>query len=165
MEIINEANDKFKDKQDEICNLLFGVLRELNALEKEIRERKKELERKKEELGIEKSQIAPGASELFDEYEERYDEIIEPYCTDKFYEKSERCSFGYPTRYHYIDGECTVNFIMKTAARAVVETHFKKGIACNKHKFVIRNVDGKWLIDAVYDGYEDEPGKWYSIEL
>lgn len=164
MEIINEANDKFKDKQDEICNLLFGVLRKLNALEKEVHERKKELERKKEELGIEKSQVAPGSSELFDEYEERYDEIIEPYCTDKMYQNSERNSICYPPRYNYIDSECTANFIMKTAARAVVETHFKKGIAC-KHKFVIKSVDGEWLIDAVYDGYEDEPDKWSLSEL
>lgn len=28
MEIINEATEKFRDKQDEICDFLFGVLRE-----------------------------------------------------------------------------------------------------------------------------------------
>lgn len=50
MEIINEATEKFKDKQDEICDFLFGFLRKLNALEKEVFERGQELERKRKSL-------------------------------------------------------------------------------------------------------------------
>ena len=35
MEIINEADEKFKDRQGELCEMLFGMLREINALERE----------------------------------------------------------------------------------------------------------------------------------
>lgn len=164
MKIINEASEKFKDKQNEICDFLFDFLRKLNALEKEIYDRGKELERKKEELGIPKSQIAPGKRELYDEFEERLDELTEDYVTDKLFERGYSNSFGNPQKYGYIDGECRVKFIMKTANKAVVETHYSQGID-EKHKFVIKNVDGEWLIDEVYYGFEDEPGEWSISEI
>lgn len=164
MKIINEASEKFKDKQDEICNFLFGFLRKLNALEKEVYDRGQELERKKKELGIPKSQIAPGKTELFDEFEERLDELTEDYVTDKLFERGYSNSFGNPQKYGYIDGECTANFIMKTAKKAVVETHFSRGVD-EKHKFVIKEVDGEWLVDEVYYGFENEPDKWESDDI
>lgn len=158
MEIINEANEKFKDKQAEICELLLELLRKVNALEKEIYERNEELEKKKEKLGIE-SEFTPEDKELWAEYKKCLGEILKPYCTENLY-KNCGGSFGSPQKYGYIDGECKVNFIMKSAKKAVVETHYKSGID-KKHKFVFKNIDDKWLLCEVYYGFENEDS-WYS---
>lgn len=155
MVIINESAEKFRDKQNEICGFLFDLLRQLNALETEIYDRKRELDQKKTELGIPKSQIAPGEKELWAEYKSRLGELLKPVCTEKLLKCGYGGSYGKPTHYGYIDGECKVNFIMKTANRAVIKTHFSAGIN-QKQKFVIKNVDGKWLIDEVYYGFENE---------
>lgn len=158
MEIINEANEKFKDKQAEICEPLFGLLRKVNALEKEINERSEELEKKKKNLGIE-SEFTSEDEELWAEYKKRLIKILKPYCTENLYKNCGR-SFQYPLKYGYIDGECKVSFIMKSAKKAVVETHFRSGVD-QKNKFVIKDFDGKWLLCEVYYGFEDEDS-WYS---
>lgn len=165
MEIINESVEKFKDKQDEICGFLFGLLREINALEKEIYERSEELKSKKEELGIPKHQVAPGEDELWDEYEQRLGEIVKPACTEKLIKKRYGNSFGNPQKYGYIDGECTAKFIMKTAKKAVVETRYPKGGTYHLHKFVIKETDEKWLIDEVYYSFDSNPEKWYADSI
>lgn len=54
---------------------------------------------------------------------------------------------------------------MKSAKKAVVIMHFNMVGLDEMHKFVIVNVDGKWLIDAVYHGFEDEPDKWSIMEI
>lgn len=161
MEIINEASEKFKDKQAEICEPLFDLLRQINALEKEIYERNEELDRKKEEQGKE-HEFTPEDEELWEEYQERLIEIVKPYCTENL---SENCggSFGNPQKYGYIDGECKVNFIMKSDKKVVVETHYHGGVD-EKHKFVFKGVDGKWLLCEVYYGFEGETG-WHSDSI
>lgn len=164
MEIINEASEKFREKQEEICGVLFPLLRRINALEKEVYDRSQELNAKKAELGFTVNQLGPGEKELSAEYKERLGEIVKPCCTEKLIGKRYGSSFGSPQKYGYIDGDCRVNFIMKTAKRAVVETHYKHGVD-SKHKFVLRDVDGKWLLDEVYYGFESEPDKWYSDNI
>lgn len=164
MEIINEANDKFKDMQEGICGLLFDILRRINAVEKDIFDRNEAIEAGKPSLGIPKNQIAPGEKELWGEYKERLYQIIAPVCTEKLIGKRYGGSFGSPQKYDYIDGECKINFIMKSSKTAVIETHYRHGID-SKHKFVIRNIDGKWLIDEVYYGFENDGNTWYSDSI
>lgn len=161
MQIVNEASEKFKDKQAEICELLLELLRKINVLEKEIYERSEELAGKKEEQGKE-YEFTTEDEELWEEYQERLVEIVKPYCTENL---SENCGgdFGSPQKYGYIDGDCKVNFIMKSAKKAVVETHYHGGVD-EKHKFVFKDVDGKWLLCEVYYGFEDESG-WYSDSI
>lgn len=158
MEIINEAKDKFKELQAVICESLFEMLRKINAAEKWACERAEELEKKKQELGLPESQEAPGMDELWEEYGKRLSEITKPHCTEKL--PANGGSFGSPAKYAYIDEACKVVFIMKSAKKAVVETHFNAGVD-EKHKFVFKDVDGKWLLDEVYYGFEDEDS-WYS---
>lgn len=164
MEIINEANEKFKDRQDEICGFLFDLLRKIDEIEKDVAAKSEELKRKKAEMGIPKHQVGPGENELWDEYEQRLGEIVKPACTEKLLKRRYACSFGKPQKYGYIDGECTARFIMKTAKRAVVQTDFMHGTP-QSHKFVIRDVDGKWLVDEVYYGFQSDPDKWYSDNI
>lgn len=162
MEIINEASEKLRDKQEELCGFLFDLLRKINTLEKEVYERSEVLKAKKAELGISKNQVGPGEKELWAEYKERLGEILNPCCTEKLLKLRYGSSFGSPQKYGYIEGgDCKAHFIMKTAKRAVVETHYKHGVDC-KHKFVLRDIDGKWLLDEVYYGFERDGDKWYS---
>ncbi|MCM1164648.1 MAG: hypothetical protein NC299_12715 [Lachnospiraceae bacterium] len=164
MEIINEASEKFKNRQDELCGFLFDVLKQIDVLEKEICERGMELRRKADESGLPQSQMPPGDKELWEEYRRRMGEIVKPVCTEKLLKRGCAGSHGKPSKYDYINGECTVDFIMKTAARATVIAHFMSGIA-QKHKFVLRDVNGKWLIDEVYYGFESDGDKWYVSNI
>ena len=160
MEIINEASDKFKDKQDEVCGSVFDFLREINALENEVFDRSQELIRQKLEAGISKNQVGPGEEELWDEYRDRLKKLVTPRCTAKLLKRPFGYSYGKPAKYHYIDGECGVDFIMKSAKKAVVITHFMHGTP-QMHKLVLKSEDGKWLFDEVYYGFESNPDKWY----
>ncbi len=178
MEIINEASEKFREKQDEICGVLLDLLGKINALEREVFGRSEELVRQKLAAGIPKHQVGPGEEELWDEYKERLSGIVEPACTAKLLKRGYGGSYGNPAKYGYIDGEvrnasgsedacvpdkpsaAEIHFIMKTAKKAVVEAHYERGIK-QIHKFVLRDMDGKWLVDEVYYGFESNPDKWY----
>ena len=160
MTIINKASDKFKDRQDEVCGFVFGFMREMNTLEDEIFERSEELKRHKLVMGIPKHQVGPGEEELWDEYKERMKGIITPKCTLKQLKRLYGMSFGKPTKYGYIDGECKVNFIMKSAKKAVIVTHFHHGTDC-MHKIELANGGSGWLVDTVYYGFASDPDKWY----
>ncbi len=160
MTIINKASDKFKDRQDEVCGFVFRFMREMNALEDEIFERSEELKRHKLVMGIPKHQVGPGEEELWDEYKERMKSIITPKCTLKQLKRLYGMSFGKPTKYGYIDGECKVNFIMKSAKKAVIVTHFHHGTDC-MHKIELANGGSGWLVDTVYYGFASDPDKWY----
>lgn len=156
MEIINEASEKFKDKQDEVCGFLFGILRKLNELEVEVFDRSEELKLKRPEPHI----MAPGEDELWNEYEKRTGDIVKPVCTAKLLKRGYGGAFGKPASYGYIDGECTAHFIMKSAAKAVVEIHFMHGTA-QFHRFVLKSDNGSWLLDEMYYGFDSEPQKLY----
>ncbi|MDE7231068.1 MAG: hypothetical protein K2N56_11365 [Oscillospiraceae bacterium] len=160
MKIINEASEKFKDKQTEVCEFLFGILRQLNELENEVYERGEELKLKRPEPHI----IAPGEEELWDEYEQRTGEIVKQVCTEKLLKKGYGGSFGKPAAYGYIDGECTAHFIMKSAAKAVVEIHFMHGTA-QFHRFVLKSDNGSWLLDEMFYGFDSNPEKLYSHSI
>ena len=76
MKIINEASDKFKDKQDEVCGFALDILRQINALENEVFNRSQELIRQKLAAGVPKHQVGPGENELWDEYAQRLGELF-----------------------------------------------------------------------------------------
>lgn len=160
MEIINEASEKFRDMQDEVCEFLFGILRQLNELESDVYERSEELKKDRPEPHI----MAPGEDELWDEYGERVKEILKPCCTEKLLTRGYGMSFSKHGKYSYIDGDCRVNFIMKSAKKAVVETHFNNGID-KQNKFVIINKDGKWFLDEFYYGFAIKPDKWHISNI
>lgn len=160
MKIINEASDKFRDKQDEVCGFALDILRQINALENEVYERSLELIRQKLEAGIPKHQVGPGENELWEEYAQRLGELLKPVCTEKLMKRGYGGSFGSPVKYGYIDDDSTVKFIMKSAKKAVIETHFVRGVP-TMHKLVLKPEDGKWLFDEVYYGFESAPDRWY----
>lgn len=164
MEIINQASEKFKDKQEEICGLLFPFLRKVTVLEKETYERSQKLREQNAKLGISPSQVGPGEKELKAEYRQRMGEIVKAgFCTEKLLSRGYGSSLANPQKYGYIDEEDSrAEFIMKTAKKATVITHFDS--LC-MHKFVLKDVDGKWLLDEIYSGFENAPEKWYANDI
>lgn len=153
MQIICEAAEKYRHFQDEVCGTLFELLRELAALEKEIFDRDRAYTEQKLKNGIAPNQIYPEWHDLMNEYRTRSREIAEPRCTEKLLSCGLAGSFGSPQKYGYLDEECTVNFKMRAADKATVETHYKHGID-HKHKFSLVLVDGNWLLDAVFYGFD-----------
>ena len=159
MKINCEADEKFRPFQEEICSFLFEMLQEINILEKEIFERNNELEAQKIKAGIPKNQIPQGWKELLVEFRERYFKIIDGKCTEKLLKRGYAGAFGSPQKFGYINEECRVNFIMKSEKKAVIETHYSHGVD-SKQKFVLKKIDGKWMLDEFYYGFENED-HWY----
>ena len=163
MKITFEADEKFRPFQEEICSFLFEMLQDINNLEKEIFERNNELEAQKIKAGIPKHQVPQGWKELRDEFRERYFKIIDGKCTEKLLKRGYAGSFGNPQKFGYIHGEYRADFIMKSEKKAVIETHYSHGVD-SKHKFVLKKNDGKWLLDEVYYGFENED-HWYADNI
>ncbi len=155
MEIINNASEKFKGFQDEICSTLFELLRKITALENEISARDEELEEKSPDP----HQFTPEMEQLWSEYRKRLGDILKPACSEKLLKRGYGQSFSDPAKYACIDGDCKAYFIMKSAKKAVVEIHVQ-GIGQVNHKIVLKNIDGKWLVDETYYGFESDPDKW-----
>ena len=155
MIIICEASEKFKPFQDDVCGMLFEMLRELAELEKDIFERDRAYNEQKLQNGIPKNQIYPEWKDLMDEYRMKYKGIVERRCTEKLLKRGYAGSFGSPQKYGYIDGECMANFKMRAFDKATVETHYKRSLE-HKQKFSLVLIDGKWLLDAVYYGFEND---------
>ena len=155
MEIINNASEKFKGFQDEICGTLFDLLRKITSLENEIYERHEAIMSKN-----------PGSHEatpewmmLWSEHKKRLGDILKPACSEKLLKRGYGTSFSNPAKYEYIDGDCKVYFIMKSAKKAVIETHVQ-GAGMVNHKFVLKDIDEKWIVDEVYYSFESDPDKW-----
>lgn len=155
MQIICEASEKYKPFQDDVCGMLLGMLQELAELEKDIFERDKAYNVQKLKNGLEPHQMYPEWHDLIKEYRMRYKGIVEPRCTEKLLKRRYANSFGSPQKYGYLNEECTVCFKMRTYNRATVETHYKRSLE-HKQKFSLVLVEGKWLLDAVYYGYESD---------
>ncbi len=160
MELICKASAKYAPMTNEICEPLFELLRNRNALEKEIFERNEQLNIEREKVGISKNIVAPGWDELIKEYRKRMYELLKDNCTEKLLSRGYAIFFGKPQEFGYIDDECTAEFKMRYADKASIETHYTKVTVKQKHKFVMRLVDGKWLIDELYYGFENEKS-WY----
>ena len=147
MEIINEAADKFKDKQSELCEFLFGMLREINILEREFVACDKKL--------FEEKRFSE-TKDMFAEYRERYREIVKDKCTEKLLAKGYGQSFYSEITYLFteedfkgIDGKaCTITFQMNAPRRAVIEARYKRSSQERADKFTLIKQGDKWLIDA-----------------
>ena len=163
MVIINEAFEKFRDKQDEVVEALAELLRLINAAEVRIFERDSELHerlRKKEITGAEFSQLSKC---VWSDYREEVKNIVEPRCTEKLLKKGYARSFSNTPMYGYIDDpeDCRGLFTMETAKKAVVEFRFTKHSSVNfMHKFTLVPNGDKWLADTFNYGTEKE-GVWH----
>ena len=139
---------------------LLDLLKSLTLLEEEIFERNRALDREKESLAIPANQVHPKWNELMDDYFQRQMQLLTGRVTQKCLEGGVRNSYGSPSEYNYVKrNDFSVDFIMTKAEEARIITHFQEALEM-KHQFVLRLVDGNWLLDQKFYGFEDEE-TWY----
>ena len=135
---------------------LLNLLKSLTLLEEEIFERNRALDKEKEALAIPANQVHPKWNELMDDYFHRQIQLMTGQVTRKCLEGGVRNSHGSPSEYNYVQtNDFSVDFIMTKAEEARIITHFQEALEM-KHQFVLRLVDGNWLLDEKFYGFEDE---------
>ena len=140
---------------------LLDLLKSLTMLEEEIFERNRALDKEKEALAIPANQVHPKWNELMDDYFQRQMQLLTGRVTQKYLEGGVRNSYGSPSEYNYVKrNDFSVDFIMIKAEEARIITHFQEALEM-KHQFVLRLVDGNWLLDQKFYGFEDEES-WYG---
>ena len=143
---------------------LLDLLKSLTLLEEEIFERNRALDKEKEALAIPANQVHPKWNELMDDYFQRQMQLLTGRVTQKYLEGGVRISYGSPSEYNYVQrNDFSVDFIMTKAEEARVITHYQEALEM-KHQFVLRLVDGNWLLDEKFYGFEDEE-TWYLDSL
>lgn len=143
---------------------LLDLLKSLTLLEEEIFERNRALDKEKEALAIPANQVHPKWNELMDVYFQRQMQLLTGRVTQKCLEGGVRNSYGSPSEYNYVQrNNFSVDFIMTKAEEARIITHFQEALEM-KHQFVLRLVDGNWLLDEKFYGFEDEE-TWYLDSL
>ena len=143
---------------------LLDLLKSLTLLEEEIFERNRALDKEKEALGIPANQVHPKWNDLMDDYFQRQIQLMTGQVTQKCLEGGVRNSYGSPSEYNYVQtNDFSVDFIMTKAEEARIITHFREALEM-KHQFVLRLLDGNWLLDEKFYGFEDEE-TWYLDSL
>ena len=143
---------------------LLDLLKSLTLLEEEIFELNRALDKEKEGLGIPSNQLHPLWNELMDDYFQRQMQLLTGRVTQNYLEGGVRISYSFPSEYNYVKtNDFSVDFIMTKAEEARVITHYQEALEM-KHQFVLRLVDGNWLLDEKFYGFEDEE-TWYGDSL
>ena len=155
---------KYQTLAEIIITPLLDLLKSLTLLEEEIFERNRALDKEKEALAIPANQLHPKWDELMDDYFQRQMQLLTGRVTQKYLEGGVRNSYGSPSEYNYVKrNDFSVDFIMTKAEEARVITHYQEALDM-KHQFVLKLVDGNWLLDEKFYGFEDEE-TWYLDSL
>ena len=156
--------EKYQTLAERIIPPLLDLLKSLTLLEEEIFERNRALDKEKEALGIPANQVHPKWNNLMDDYFHRQMQLITGQVTQKYLERGVRNTYGSPSEYNYVKrNDFSVDFIMTKAEEARIITHYQDALEM-KHQFVLRLVDGNWLLDEKFYGFEDEE-TWYLDSL
>jgi len=161
MEIINNADERFKDKQDAVVGCLLELLGLLNELERSVYRRDCVLQDKIPELSA--AEISSCSDKLWADYHEECRKILESRCTEKLLKRGFKRSFSNPPMYGYIENAdgCRGTFSMDTAKKAVVEFRFTRNSSVHfMHKFALVPSGDTWLVDVFNYGTEKE-GVWH----
>lgn len=137
MEVINQAEPRFRYLMDTICEPLFAMLREINEIE-------------------ENANVGD-----FGDFAAKYANIVSGKCTAKLLAKGCGSCIHKPVKYRWLDTDgCTVIFQMDKPKRAVVEAHYTITKHQYKHKFTLIKQGDKWLVDA-FNWWTDYDGIWH----
>ncbi len=153
--------EKYQTLAEIIIPPLLNLLKSLTLLEEEIFERNRALDKEKEGLGIPANQVHPKWNELMDDYFQRQMQLLTGRVTQNYLEGGVRISYSSLSEYNYVKrNDFSVAFIMTKAEEARVITHYQEALDM-KHQFVLKLVDGNWLLDEKFYGFEDEE-TWYG---
>lgn len=140
---------KYEKMADVLVPMLFGLLRERLALDEDIWAKEAEIRKENAANGAGELASSPKRNALWDEYKTRYSELIEGRLSEELLNKSHAAVIGPKSVYFYINGKFKAKFTMRRENMATIITEFEND-DIDKHKFVMRLIDGKWLLDAVY---------------
>ena len=161
---IKNTPEKYKGMADEIILPLLELLKELNSLEEEVFKRNNELNAEKLILNIPANQNHPKWSGLMAEYESRYKEILKGKASDNLISKGYATHYSNPSEYFYVHSDnFLLEFAMQQSDMAIIIIHFN-GATDMKHKFIVRQINKKWVVDEKYYGFADE-AIWYSDSI
>ena len=119
MKVINEAADKFKDKQAEVFEALLDLLRLINEQESSMFEKDCEIRGRSKELSAEEEKNERDL--MWENYRSNVKNIVDGRCTARLIRRGYARSFGTKPMYGYINGDCTAIFRMKSQKKAIVE--------------------------------------------
>lgn len=161
---INNTPEKYKSMADEIILPLLELLRELNSLEEEVFKRNSELNAEKLILNIPANQNHPKWIGLMAEYESRYEEILKGKASSNLISKGYASHYSNPSEYFYVHSDdFLLEFAMQQSDMAIIIIHFS-GATEMKHKFIVRQINKRWVVDEKYYGFADE-AIWYSDSI
>ena len=161
---IKNTPDKYKIMADEIVLPLLELLQELKSLEEEVFKRNSELNAEKLILNIPANQNHPKWSGLMAEYESRYEEIAKGKVSENLMSKGYATHYSNPSEYFYVHSDdFLLEFTMQQSDMAIIIIHFS-GATEMKHKFIVRQINKRWVVDEKYYGFADE-AIWYSDSI
>ena len=161
---IKNTPEKYKGMADEIILPLLELLKELNSLEEEVFKRNSELNAEKLILNIPANQNHPKWSGLMTEYESRYKEIAKGKVSKNLMSKGYATHYSNPSEYFYANSDdFLLEFAMQQSDIAIIIIHFSGAIDM-KHKFIVRQINKRWVVDEKYYGFADE-AIWYSDSI
>lgn len=161
---IKNTPEKYKGMADEIILPLLELLKELNSLEEEVFKRNSELNAEKLVLNIPANQNHPKWSGLMTEYESRYKEIAKGKVSKNLMSKGYATHYSNPSEYFYANSDdFLLEFAMQQSDIAIIIIHFSGAIDM-KHKFIVRQINKRWVVDEKYYGFADE-AIWYSDSI
>ena len=144
--ILKNTPETYKKMVDEIIPPLLELLKELTLLEEEIFKRNHELDVEKSILNIPSNQMITGK------------------VSENLMSKGYAAHYGNPSEYFYVNhDDFLLEFTMQQADMAVIVIHYQ-GAVDMKHKFMMRLINKKWLVDEKYYGFEDET-LWYEDSI
>ena len=156
--------DKYKIMADEIVLPLLELLQELKSLEEEVFKRNSELNAEKLILNIPANQNHPKWSGLMAEYESRYEEIAKGKVSENLMSKGYATHYSNPSEYFYVHSDdFLLEFTMQQPDMAIIIIHFS-GATEMKHKFIVRQINKRWVVDEKYYGFADE-AIWYPDSI
>lgn len=161
---IKNTPEKYKGMADEIILPLLELLKELNSLEEEVFKRNSELNAEKLILNTPANQNHPKWGGLMAEYESRYKEILKGKASDNLISKGYATHYSNPSEYFYVHSDdFLLEFAMQQSDMAIIIIHFT-GATDMKHKFIVRQINKRWVLDEKYYGFADE-AIWYSDSI
>lgn len=161
--VIKDTPEKYECVAEEMISFLEEFLKDLNRLEEEVNFRYNKLTQDKFKMGIESHIVAPGEDELDEEYHRRFYELAKDRCTEELLNQSNMSSWGNPPEHRYIEGDCQIVFMMKSASKAVIETQYHDGIE-KRHQFVFKLTEAGWRIHEKKYAYGDEK-TWHKTSF
>lgn len=162
VELVNTAK-KYESMAETIVSVLFKLLRDRVALDEDMYIKYDELEKEFEATRDPDSISHLDLKPIWKEYNERLTELIDGRVSEDLKNRTHvRGLYHISEDYYYINGEFKAEFTMRRADMATIITTFKEISThipeCNRNpddigrtKFVMRLVDGAWILDNVFE--------------